>query len=145
MPAFDWYHHDPSKKEAANVWVGTDLAVAQVTTLSHTHLFETQVRQIQCLQATIKTAYSPCSHVHLLLITCYYLYRKTNTSCYEFLQEVHLTPHKLQVLLLSTSYLQEGQVFTDIVGSAYYVAPEVLRRSYGKVCSCMTVKKYSGS
>nr|CAA89202.1 calcium-stimulated protein kinase [Chlamydomonas moewusii] len=31
-----------------------------------------------------------------------------------------------------SSFYQEGQVFHDIVGSPFYVAPEVVRRSYGK-------------
>lgn len=30
--------------------------------------------------------------------------------------------------------LGPGETFSDIVGSAYYVAPEVLRRNYGKEC-----------
>jgi len=33
-----------------------------------------------------------------------------------------------------STFFEEGQKFQEIVGSAYYVAPEVLRKNYGREC-----------
>lgn len=32
------------------------------------------------------------------------------------------------------TFLCSGETFTDVVGSPYYVAPEVLRKLYGQEC-----------
>lgn len=47
-------------------------------------------------------------------------------------------PIRMYIILLRTytklfsDYFFTGKVYRDIVGSAYYVAPEVLNRNYGK-------------
>lgn len=40
-------------------------------------------------------------------------------------------PFRIQIKKL---FITSGETFTDVVGSPYYVAPEVLRKNYGPEC-----------
>ncbi|KAL0337077.1 UNVERIFIED_CONTAM: Calcium-dependent protein kinase [Sesamum calycinum] len=43
-------------------------------------------------------------------------------------------PSAYFTILLNLSFRPQGETFTDVVGSPYYVAPEVLRKHYGQEC-----------
>lgn len=57
-----------------------------------------------------------------------------------FLKGLHIVTRCSDVTITFTvdnslyflTFIISGKVYHDMVGSAYYVAPEVLRRSYGK-------------
>ena len=40
-------------------------------------------------------------------------------------------PFQIQIKKM---FITSGETFTDVVGSPYYVAPEVLRKNYGPEC-----------
>ncbi|KAL2348002.1 hypothetical protein Fmac_002002 [Flemingia macrophylla] len=58
------------------------------------------------------------------------MHRDLKPENFLFLSEDENSPLKATDFGLST-FFKPGDVFKDLVGSAYYVAPEVLRRSYG--------------
>lgn len=58
------------------------------------------------------------------------MHRDLKPENFLFLSEVENSPLKATDFGLSV-FFKQGHVFKDLVGSAYYVAPEVLRRSYG--------------
>lgn len=64
-------------------------------------------------------------------VTLSEFYRDLKPENFLFLSKDESSPLKATDYGLS-AYFQPGQLFSDVVGSAYYVAPEVLRRNYGQ-------------
>ncbi|KAA8526979.1 hypothetical protein F0562_008792 [Nyssa sinensis] len=104
-------------------------------------------REIQIMQhlsgqpniVEFKGSYEDKQSVHLVMELCaggelfdriiakgHYSERAAASICRAIVNVVHATDFGLSV------FIEEGKVYRDIVGSAYYVAPEVLRRRYGK-------------
>ena len=74
----------------------------------------------------MRTIVSVVAHCHSLGV----IHRDLKPENFLLASAADDAPLKATDFGLSVFY-KPGQVFTDIVGSAYYVAPEVLRRSYG--------------
>ena len=66
------------------------------------------------------------------------IHRDLKPENFLFGDETDKAPLKVTDFGLSTFY-RPGQRFTDVVGSAYYIAPEVLQRGYGPECDVWSV------
>ncbi|KAL6317064.1 hypothetical protein AAG906_029816 [Vitis piasezkii] len=102
-----------------------------------------------------KGAYEDKQNLHLVMELCSYSEREAADICRQIVTVVHVchfmgvmhrdlkpenflmvsreenSPLKATDFGLSV-FIEDNEVYKDVVGSAYYVAPEVLRRSYGK-------------
>lgn len=82
---------------------------------------------------TERAASSLCRTIVQVVHTCHSMgvvHRDLKPENFLMLNKNENSPLKATDFGLSV-FFKPGQVFRDIVGSAYYVAPEVLRRSYG--------------
>lgn len=82
---------------------------------------------------TERAASSLCRTIVQVVHTCHSMgvvHRDLKPENFLLLNKNENSPLKATDFGLSV-FFKPGQVFRDIVGSAYYVAPEVLRRSYG--------------
>ncbi|MCO5563432.1 hypothetical protein L7F22_017074 [Adiantum nelumboides] len=82
---------------------------------------------------TEKAAAAACRTIVEVVHTCHSLgvmHRDLKPENFLLLNKSEDSPLKATDFGLSV-FFKQGDVFKDIVGSAYYVAPEVLRRSYG--------------
>ncbi|CAK0786958.1 Calcium-dependent protein kinase 2 [Coccomyxa viridis] len=77
--------------------------------------------------ALVRTIVSVVAHCHLLGV----VHRDLKPENFLLSTKDDDAPLKATDFGLSVFY-KPGEMFTDVVGSAYYVAPEVLKRRYGK-------------